>query len=255
MTDALAFETVRVRTVRSTYWLLGLAVLLGGLVAVPLTLATRAQALDEELLGVALTGGASLSPLPFAAALVGILGIFSIGHEYRHGTIQPTLVAVPRRSQLLGAKLLVVGALAALTTLLSMAVNWLILVAFRGEVVGFVPAEVVAGYVLFVVLWGIVGTALALLLRNIPGALVVLLLVPLVVEPLLRGLAQLRQLDWLAPIVPYLPFTAGSSLVNVVGPEFQEVTDWDRWEGGGIFAAAIAVVLAAAWTLFERRDA
>ncbi|HSK25852.1 MAG TPA: hypothetical protein VK894_02965 [Jiangellales bacterium] len=260
MTDALAFESVRVRTIRSTAWLVGLALVLGALVALALALATRDEGLDADLVAVGVTGGSQFSPLPFAAVLVGILGVFATGHEFRHGTVQPTLLALPRRSVLVAAKLLVVAAVGAVTAVAGLLLNWLVTVGSRGEIVGLPSAEVLIGYVLFVVLWGLLGAGLALLFRNIPGALVVLLVVPLVVEPLISGLSFVPALSGLRDVVPYLPFTAGTSLVSVVdvgaaaeaagAPE-----TLGRWEGGAVFASVVALVLAAAWGLFERRDA
>ncbi len=40
--------------------------------------------------------------------LLSMIGIFAIGHEYRYGTIRPTLSALPRRSNVLAAKVIVV---------------------------------------------------------------------------------------------------------------------------------------------------
>lgn len=260
MSDALAFEAVRVRTIRSTYWLVGLALLLGALVAVALALATRDEPVDAALVAVGVTGGSQFSPLPFAAVLVGILGVFATGHEFRHGTVQPSLLALPRRSALVAAKLVVVALVGAGAAVAGLALNWVVTVVSRGAVVSVPDGEILLGYVVFVVLWGWLGAALALLFRNIPGALVVLLVVPLVVEPLISALSLVRAMDWLRDIVPYLPFSAGTSLVTVV--DVGEATEaaggtaaLGRWAGGLVFAGAVGAVLAASWVLFERRDA
>jgi len=260
MSDALAFEAVRVRTIRSTYWLVGLALLLGALVAVALALATRDEPVDAALVAVGVTGGSQFSPLPFAAVLVGILGVFATGHEFRHGTVQPSLLALPRRSALVAAKLVVVALVGAGAAVAGLVLNWVVTVVSRGAVVSLPDGEILLGYLVFVVLWGWLGAALALLFRNIPGALVVLLVVPLVVEPLISALSLVPALDWLSDVVPYLPFSAGTSLVTVV--DVGEATEaaggtaaLGRWEGGLVFAGAVGAVLAASWVLFERRDA
>jgi hypothetical protein len=86
--DALRFEWTRIRTLRSTYWLIGLAVLLSAVVALIIAVATRN---DPNRLGVVtvgdiLTGGGSFA-LPFVPIFVAIIGVFATGHGYRHGTI------------------------------------------------------------------------------------------------------------------------------------------------------------------------
>ena len=53
MIDALRFEWVRIRTLRSTYWLIGLAVLLSAVVALTIALATRT---DPARLGAVTVG-------------------------------------------------------------------------------------------------------------------------------------------------------------------------------------------------------
>ncbi|HEU0042357.1 MAG TPA: ABC transporter permease subunit [Jiangellaceae bacterium] len=261
MSDALKFEWVRLRTLRSTYWLIGLALVLSAIVAVALSFATRNEAIDTNVVAAMLTGGGEFAPLPFTAVFMAIIGIFATGHEYRHGTIQPTLTAVPSRSRLLVAKLTSVAATSVVITLASVAINWISASVIRGEALSLSEAplpEVLAGYVALTLLWAVLGLALGLLFRGVPSALVVILVVPLVVETLLTGLSQVPALDWLRDVVPYLPFSAGQRLVSVGIAESMEgmsIELLDRWAGGGVFALFTAVILAAAWYLFEKKDA
>src|SRR5690606_26519544 len=119
-------------------------------------------------------------------------------------------------------------------------------------------SEVIPGYFVLVVLYTILGLALAQLFRGVPSALVVLLIVPLLVEGLIGGLSMVPALDWLQPVLKFLPFSAGARLLATQpydpqgGPEFDY---FDRWASGGVFAVFIAIILAAAWVLFKKRDA
>lgn len=260
MSDALRFEWVRLRTVRSTYWLLALALLLNALIALAIGLATRsAQSRDFESDGLLLTGATQFVPLPFAAVLAGLVGILAMGHEYRHDTIRPTLTALPRRSDLVAAKVAVVAAVGALLAVASVALNWLVGLLARGEppsLTGDGTAAALGGYVIFVALWGALGVAATLLVRNVIGVIVALLVLPLVVEPLLSILSNVPALDWLEPIVRYLPFRAGSRMVATV--ELSDVFGGEqlgRVASGLVFAGLVALVLVPAWVLFERRDA
>ncbi|MGH8774780.1 MAG: ABC transporter permease [Jiangellaceae bacterium] len=263
MTDALRFEWMRIRTLRSTYWLIGLAILLSAAVALIIAIATRNDdnPLDAVTVGNVLTGGGGFA-IPFVPIFMTIIGIFATGHEYRHGTIQPTLMAIPQRSRLLTAKILVVAAVAVVAVVLSLAVNLVIGLIFWGEMpsLGGDPLnQALPGYVVYAVLSGVLGLALALLFRSLPAAIVVVFVVPLVVEGLITGLSNVPALDWLIPVVKFLPFTAGGLMMAMETPDFGPLTPeydfFSRWASGGIFAGFMAVILGVAWWLFQRKDA
>lgn len=180
-----------------------------------------------------------------------LIRIFATGHEYRYGTIQPTLTAVPQRTRLLAAKVTVVAAVAFAVAVVSLAAD----VAAGWAVGCSVPdltiapmGEVLPGYLLLVVLWAVAGVALGQLFRSVPAPLVVILVMPL-----------LPALDWLRPVVRFLPFTAGQQLIGVAGEasggDATEVSLFHRWPSGGVFAVAVVRALVAAGILFRRRDA
>jgi ABC-2 type transport system permease protein len=256
MIDALRFEWVRIRTIRSTYWLIASALLLNAAVAVSVALAAVGNVLNDEIVGAVVTGGGPYSPLPFAAVFLAVIGVFATGHEYRYGTIQPTLTTVPQRSAVLAAKLVVLAAVALAVTVVSLLVNIAAALVVWGEVPGLTDrplAEALPGYLVLVLLWTVLGAALAQLFRGVPSALVVILVVPLIVEQLIFSLSYVPALHWLAPAVKFLPFTAGQQLVHLGGEA--DVEFFARWASGGVFAAFVVIILTVAWTLFKRRDA
>ena len=220
MIDALRFEWVRIRTLRSTYWLIGLAVLLSGVVALIIAVATRT---DPDRLGVVtvgniLTGGGSFA-LPLIPIFVAIIGVFATGHEYRHGTIQPTLMAIPQRSTLLIAKIALVTLAAIFAVVLSVVINYVIGLLFWGEApnLGEDPLnQALPGYVVYAILYTVLGLALGLLFRGVPTALVILLVFPLVVEGLIVGSVE----------------CAGSGLAGA-GREVPAVHSWWADDGDG----------------------
>src|ERR671910_433348 len=240
-----------------------LGILLSAAVALIIAIATRNadDAMSAVTVGNVLTGGGSFA-IPFVPIFMTIIGIFATGHEYRHGTIQPTLMAIPQRSRLLIAKILVVAATAVVAVLLSLAVNLGIGLIFWEEMptLGDDPLnQALPGYVVYTVLSALMGLALALLFRSLPAAIVVAFVMPLVVEGLITGLTNVPALDWLIPVVKFLPFTAGGLLLAMETPDFGPLTDeydlFSRWAAGGIFAAFLAIILGAAWWLFQKRDA
>src|SRR5215204_7168589 len=260
MTDALRFEGLRLSTILSTYWSLSLGLLLCGLVALGFGLDTRGPDVGPAEATLLLTAGGESLPfslMGFAAALV---GIFATGHEYRYGTILPTLTAMPRRSALLAGKLLIVAAISVVAAVTALALCWLVGTLTLGPLPRLVeepiPA-VVAGQTVLVVLHGVLGAVLGQLTRGITAAIVIVLIMPLLIEPVITALAGLEALGWLRDVVPYLPFTAGMRLVSagLAAAGQDGATLLSRWEGGAVFAGFVALLLAAAWILFERRDA
>lgn len=268
MTDALRFEWMRIRTIRSTYWLFGLGLTISTALSLVLALTVHESDRSEEVIqiGQAIGGlpapyGSFLTLIPIFTAIV---GIFAAGHEYRYGTIQPTLTTLPQRTALLLAKITVVALVSVCVVLISLAINVGIRLVSWGEVPDLVSEPLsssILGYIVTVVLYAILGVALGQLFRSVPIAIVVLLVTPMVIEPIIRALTNIEALDWLIPVVKFLPFSAGDRLIAIgspqeaFGPGSAQYEIFDRWAAGGVFAAFIALILVVAWFLFQKRDA
>jgi ABC-2 type transport system permease protein len=106
MRNALRYEWMRLRTLRSTWWLTGLSLLVAGLLGLP-ALGLKGSLTVRDY-GDIMTGGGG-GAVFLVSILLSMIGVFAIGHEYRYGTIRPTLSALPRRSTVLAAKVLVVA--------------------------------------------------------------------------------------------------------------------------------------------------
>jgi ABC-2 type transport system permease protein len=258
MSRALQYEWVRLRTLRSTWWLLGTALAVAAGVA---ALFAGFASSPKGTLVLALTALAGQA-VPLCGILMGLVGAFAIGHEYRYGTIRLTLPVVPRRTELLLAKVLVVAVWSVLVAAASLLLAYLVLLVWPGSVIlddpvdGDALTRILVGFVLLVLLYALVGMALAGLLRNLPGAIVLLVVWPLVVETILVGLTFIPGLDGARPATKYLPFSAGQRLLSTdAGDQVPGVTQLRPWEGGAVFAA-LALVLLVAWAVsFRRRDA
>ena len=269
MIGALRYEWVRIATIRSTWWLTAIAAVSAFGVSLLIANGLKAAA---DLSGAALpassaaviTQGSSTGFAPLLVAfLMGLVGVFSFGHEYRHGMIRATLTAVPQRWQVLVAKVAVVVAWSG-----AVATGCLALGVVAGELAigdtGFsagaeeVP-RVMVGYVLYTVLFTLVGLAIAMVIRHQAGALGLLFLLPLVVEGIIRLVITLPSaFDDIEGVVRYLPFEAGSQMLVLfplnanlpLGPP-----PLDPLPGGLTFATFTAVVIAVGAALFVRRDA
>ncbi|MGH3151617.1 MAG: ABC transporter permease [Streptosporangiaceae bacterium] len=107
--DVLASEWEKLRSVRSTYWCVLVAV------ATPLVLSTLVAVALAQAPG---PGATSVDPLlpglisqEYAILAVGVLGVLSFSSEYSTGLIRTTFAAVPRRRAVLAAKAIVIAAL------------------------------------------------------------------------------------------------------------------------------------------------
>lgn len=98
MMRAISAELLKLRTTRTFFGIVvGALLLIGGIAALAASLATFES--DGLPPGEDLVGLATFAPL-FAL----VLGILGVSSEFRHGTITPTLLAVPARSRLMAAK-------------------------------------------------------------------------------------------------------------------------------------------------------
>lgn len=269
MTAALRYEWRRLWTIRSTYWLIGTTLVLQALFT--LLAAWGASTADgiadgEEVVSQVITLGASLgfSPL-FTAYIIAMFGVFSFGHEYRYGMIRATLTAVPNRSAVFVAKLLVTAGLAAVLSVACSLIGmfWsLLLIDTDGALTSGGVWKIVLGAALYTVLFGLCGLAVAALVRNQTGALALVLLFPLVIENVLRILLQItanlgdNDADSIAKI---FPFDAGAQMF--ARPTADIINDVLGYEpfgpvaGGLVLAVFTAALLGGAYALFLRRDA
>jgi ABC-2 type transport system permease protein len=265
MKGALHYEWMRLRTLRSTWWLSGLSLLIAGLLG--LAVPGGSGTLDVTDYGDILTGGGGPG-IFLGSTLLSLIGVFAIGHEYRYGTIRPTLSALPRRSTLMAAKVLVVTGYVLVLALISLVLRYAVAVTILGHRLldlGLFPspmARVWIGAVVYTVIVALVGLALGGLFRNIPAAMVIVIVMPLLVENILRGLLGLHIFRSIRGFAKALPFSSGAQIfryqpvnaANTGGKAgFQAVPD--PLDGLLVFLTFLAIVLGLSWVLFEKRDA
>jgi len=102
---ALRSEWIKLATVRSTWWSIGITALLT--IGISIMLASAA-----EVDGIQ----AVVSSVQFTMLLAGILGAIAVTGEYSTGMIRSTLTAVPVRGAVLAAKAAVMAALIFVST-------------------------------------------------------------------------------------------------------------------------------------------
>jgi ABC-type transport system involved in multi-copper enzyme maturation permease subunit len=270
VTAALAYEWTRVRTIRSTWWLTGIAVLIGLLIAFGIAFGTAVDLSnnpgniggDRNLLGPIVTTSAAAAGAPCLIGYVlAMIGIFAWGHEYRHGMIRASLTALNSRGALWVAKFAVTGVWVAVVTLVVMlasaCIGWLFLQeygvpVFSGRTWGVVGRELV-----YVVVLTWLAMAFTALTRSQAFALVMIFLWPLLVESVITAILHLVPgLRDHSELARFLPFGAGSRLIDVTqhsGGLFG--TPLSPAGGFIVFGGLAAVLMVVSWVLLQRRDA
>ena len=245
MRGLLNAERIKLTTTRSPWWSGAVvAVLSVGLAAaVGSSAGGEPVAPADAMLGVAVLG----------VPLFMVLAAIAVTNEYRSGMIRTTFVATPGRWRVMVAKALVVGAFSALfTAVLSSAV---VVVAWSSaDAVGLGwslgDAEVwrtVAAMTAYGASSAVLGVGVGALLRHTAGAVALLLLWPLVVEPIVSVLPHLGP-----ALHSYLPF---QNVLAFVGAVPSDGLQWGQAESLLYFLAVVTAVFCAGALVVDRRDA
>ncbi|MDN5854433.1 MAG: ABC transporter permease [Actinomycetia bacterium] len=272
MLAALRYEWTRMLTIRSTYWLIiGTLALyfVGTFVIAIITDSVQGSSSGGSQADAAIiTLGASTGFAPLLMAyILGIIGVFSMGHEYRHQMIRTTLTAMPTRWALIVAKMLLVSFVAALAALAAMLIGYLNASLFSGRDVAFDSElrSLILGTMVYTALFALAGLAFAGLVRNQAGAIVLMLAMPIVLEPIIRTILLIKAATSGDPgaigtLAKYLPFEAGGKMytradMSELIDTLSGVEPLDAVGGGICMAVFVGLLLALMTFLFIRRDA
>jgi ABC-2 type transport system permease protein len=274
MSAALTYEWMRIRSIRSTYWISAIAVVLPSLLSLFISWGSSYHYAHEQapsggevdfLAPAIATQFAAVSGPYIVAYVATIIAVFAWGHEYRYGMIRTTLTTVSSRAEVWIAKFVVaiawVLAVAATTMAVSTLLGWLFL---HDDGVRFMTSAYfgqIGRTLLYVAIFASIATATASLVRNQTAALCALFIWPLAVEPILRLiLIAIPGFDGLEKASRFLPYTAGDRLMrsSTIARAIAELLGGGQLStlvGGLTFAAFAAALLTASFVLFLRRDA
>jgi len=245
-------ELVKVRSVRSTYWTLGLAIAFNVGLAALLAIFLPGQLTTDDKAALDTTrvtlGGIHLSQVAF-----GVLGVLVITSEYGTGMIRASLSAVPQRRLFLAAKVSVYTALAVPLGVASSLGAFLAFQAvlsddsLRSSIGDPGVLRALIGGGLFLTLVGLLGLGLGAITRSSTGAIAVLFSLLFVPSLLLHLLPE----SWNTTIGPYAPMEAGTQIFSLN----REGAALAPWAGLGVFALYVVVALGLGLVLINRRDA
>jgi len=196
----------------------------------------------------------SLTAITVAQLAIGVLGVLVITAEYATGSIQPSLLAVPRRGRLLAAKAGVFTVVAVLLgQLIGFTSFFLGQAVFAGQGVPYATlaqpdvTRAVIGGGLYLAALGLLGLGLGTLLRSTAGAIGTLVTLTLLV----RAVAQALPRTWADWMDRYWPTAAGEKIFAVVpvdgalGP----------WPGFALLCGCVALVCGGGYLVLRTKDA
>lgn len=270
-------EWIKLRSLRSTWWSIGVALLISvGLGVLFSDLRGNDLAahggLEDDATALSLRG------FYLAQLAVGVLGVLFITGEYSTGMIRATLCAVPKRVPVWVAKIAVFAAVVFAITLVAAFVAFLVgqavlgsyhvqgvlvhgphgdVVFAAGGVGGWHSLGVSIGHpgslraifgaALYMTGVGLLGLGLGFAIRNTGGAIAalfgLLLVLPLLAQALPNSLQD--------HVNQYLPLLAGTAGMATVRGTHQ----LSPWAGLGVFGIYVLAALAAGLLVLRRRDA
>ena len=226
-------EWTKLRSLRSTWWSLALAALIGIGFAVGAAVSLNSGAV-RSVSGEALAEddvATVLGTIGVIALVFGVLGALQMSSEYASGTISVSLTSVPQRRSLLVAKAAV---LVAVVAPLSLAVSAAALVIGDAILEDGLPFSwpAVLGNTAYLTVVAVLGLSLATLTRSTAASIGVLVALVFILPPLLPALPG----SWPETMADFLPSGAQESLISTV-PGTAAISD----------AAAVRALVA--WTL------
>lgn len=245
MTDVLRSEWTKIRSVRSTVWLLigGVLSMVGFAILIAL-----AEVSNNETGDPASTG---LSGTPIAALLMAVLGVVVISGEYRTGMIRTTLLAVPRRVRVLTAKAVVLTAVVFAVMLpATFAGFFAAQVLFGDQAASLADPGVlraIVGSALYITAGALFGLGLGAAIRHTAGGIVAVFL-SLMLLPQMSGLLPG---EWGYQVHRFFTTNAGQQVAFISTQPGQ----LGPWQGFAVYCAWVAAALVAAAVLLRRRDA
>lgn len=251
MIPALKSDFRKLLTIRSTYILTTLAVLLITLLAFYF----------EGYRGNTGSAASTLQPTAYreivstvsgmtAFFFVSIIAILFMAHEYRYNTIMYTLTANARRSKVLLSKIIVMvsfGVLFGIAAVLLGLGLYSFGVSLRGASLPAQDFPLFAEFgrvAVYFAIYALFGLLLATLLRNIVAAIGTLFAFPIIIEPLSSMILKENAV--------YMPFAATDT---IIGASLIQGSKLSSNEAILVAGSYVVVGWAIAWLLFLRRDA
>ncbi|WP_167052470.1 ABC transporter permease subunit [Salinibacterium sp. ZJ77] len=245
-------EWVKLVTLRSTWWCLGLIALMtaGVPVLIALVLGLNGAGDSSVDYGSYNWTMSNTVVIGFTVLIAAVLGCLVITGEYGTGMIRSSMAAAPGRISTVLAKALVIGLAVFVVGAVSLVIGALIsgaILSGSGYTIDFADTRVwlallgAAGYPALLAVFSVgVGT----MLRNSAGSIATVLGLLLVVPTVLQLVAVLLQAQWAFDLAEFLPSVLGGTM-----SEFAFDTGFDMPSGSVALEPWAAAVTMAGWSI------
>lgn len=213
----LRSEILKLVTLRSTWWTLGISVALS--VGIALLVAAASRDFGGDFPAVT----AVTAPMQLTMLVAGIFGAIAVTGEYSTGMIRSTLAAEPRRGAIVVAKAIAVAGFLLLTALVSTLIAVVVTAPILGDAgidwqdpeVSIVP---LTWNVLAMAAFALIGLGWGFIIRQGAGAIAATVGL-LFVAPIILNLFSIggEAWRWLVDLGQYLPMNAASALTGAAG--------------------------------------
>jgi ABC-2 type transport system permease protein len=255
MLRVLNAERIKLASTRSPWWCVGAVIVIAlGLSALEAKLYKPTLLLPEFDTSLAVAGMSGLGMY-----VLMIMAALAITNEHRFGIIRTTFQATPNRTLVLAAKVLLLGVLCAVVSVVLGFGAFFMAKALAGtgpdvqlSLSDGYTWRVLLGLPLYAFLCVTLAVALGALLRQSAATIALLVLWPLLIEGLLSALGSFGR-----AIKPFMPFSNGQRFLTSPALQAADRTHWHWSPWGGIvyFAVIVAVVCAIAVYTVNKRDA
>lgn len=255
--SVLAAERIKLTSTRSPWWCSGIIIFLGLGFAVIMGILGRnnLDTHDPENVFLLTPDNAVAGVSGFGVLVMMIMAALAVTTEYRFGIIRTTFQAVPNRTVVLAAKAAVLAVLAAaLITVVTFGAYFLAkAIAGSGPIIRLELDSAAAwralyGVIAYAVLAAVLAVAVGALVRQSAAAIAILVLWPLVIEPLITLFGSVGK-----KIYVFLPFANMQHFASLQNTA--ENFHWGPWGGLAYFAGFVVIVSLLAVIVVNKRDA
>ncbi|GGV43069.1 ABC transporter [Streptomyces longisporoflavus] len=253
-TQVLKSEWTKIRSVSSTVWTLGLALVVT--VGLGLLISILAKndydslnAQDRRVFDPTFTSfaGTSLGQL----AMI-VFGVLVVSNEYSTGMIRTSLSAVPQRATFMASKVAVATLLALVVGLVTSFISFFLGQAMLGEHKALISdpgvLRAVIGGGLYMTLIAMFSMGVAMMLRSPMLSLGILMPFFFLISSILGNVSATKKIG------RFLPDQAGSKIMQVKTP-LDDDSPYGPWGGLAIMVLWVVVALIGGYALLKKRDA
>ncbi|BDZ42767.1 ABC transporter permease [Paraoerskovia sediminicola] len=259
---AVSSEWIKLRTLRSTWWVAAGTVVLLVLIALLSSWTFSSFADDPEF--AAQTGGGMFDSLElvtsgvsFGQLVLAVLGVLVITNEFSSGMIRSTFAADPGRSATVWAKALVLALVSVVVAAVGIALSYAVAYPFLAnadmapDLGGDDSWRILGGAVVFLVLTALMALGIGTLLRSTAGAIFTIVALNFVAPPILGLINN----DIVETINKFLPANAGQAFMTTSDLASGGIDLLEPAQGLLVAIAWAVVPLVAANVVIKARDA